>query len=245
MTHKHTKHLFQSHKGRNICNQFTPTHPAIESNNDCKTQQQFSFIVLFSLLGITFSYYSDGRQRLALTVKTDVWFSGHGKRKKTLPSSLHPLYTLVLDYAPCLLYIRCYNEVPHTGVIGMSALDSGQYQLTPQRPLFRPSRVWSESMVNQGLLNKDLWCGDVTSWQAVTLFDVGSLLVDEGARRYPTGMDVGWERAERKRSVVNEHRSRRMLWSVTVRLLALTKLISFSGFCGAEVGSLRSSWPEC
>ena len=48
----------------------------------------------------------------------------------------------------------------------------------------------------------------------MTLFDVGALLVDEGARRYPTGTDVG-------RRAVNEHRSWRMLWSVTKRLFGL------------------------
>ena len=38
--------------------------------------------------------------------------------------------------------------------------------------------------------------------------------MDEGARQYPTGMDVG-------RRAVNEHRSRRMLRSVRERLFGL------------------------
>ncbi len=100
----------------------------------------------------------------------------------------------------------------------MSALDSSQCLLTPQQPLFRQQGmkcVHSEP----SLSNKDLWCGDVTSWQVVILFDVGSLLVDEGARRYPTGMDVGRKRRREEERAVNEHRGRRMLWSVTMRLL--------------------------
>lgn len=50
--------------------------------------------------------------------------------------------------------------------------------------------------------NKDLRCGDVTSWQAVTLFDVVSLPVDEGARRYPTGTDVGRKRPREGRGLL-------------------------------------------
>lgn len=74
----------------------------------------------------------------------------------------------------------------------MSVLDSSQYLLTLQQPLIIPEAEQGLMWVHgePSLLNKDLWCGDVTSWQAITMFDVESLLVDEGARWYPAEMDV-------------------------------------------------------
>lgn len=78
----------------------------------------------------------------------------------------------------------------------------------------------------------------------MTLFDVGSLLVDEGVRQYPTGMDVSWRKAERKGGggAVNEHRSRRMLWSVIVLLRGLTN--SFPSLASAELTYNRSAAPD-
>lgn len=47
-------------------------------------------------------------------------------------------------------------------------------------------------------------CGVVMSLPGspVTLFDVGSLLVDEGARRYPTAMDAGLEETGEERGLL-------------------------------------------
>ncbi len=170
------------------------SHPSnyIESNNDCKTLQQFSFIMLFSLLGIAFSSYRDG------------WhYPENGGWKH--PSLLSRVDAVPLANRGCFLYIRCYDEFLHahsyTGVTGMSVLDSSQCLLTPQQPLFRQQRmkcIRSEP----SLSNKALWCGDVTSWQVVTVFDVVSLQGDEGARRYPTGVDVGRKRPREERELL-------------------------------------------
>lgn len=46
-------------------------------------------------------------------------------------------------------------------------------------------------------------------------------------------MDVGCKRRGKK--AVNEHRSRRMLWSVSLQLLGLPYSFPFSGFCRAEM----------
>lgn len=83
----------------------------------------------------------------------------------------------------------------------MSVLDSSQHLLTLQQQLHRPGAQQGMKWVHDDpmLWNKDLWCGDVTSSLAVSLFDVWSLLVDEGAKRYPhrNGMKVGRDQ-ERK-----------------------------------------------
>lgn len=71
---------------------------------------------------------------------------------------------------------------------------------------------------------------------------MGPLLVDEGARRYPTGMDAGRKRPERKRRAVNEHRSRRMLWSVTLRLHGLPN--SFPSQASAALSCDCSAAPD-
>lgn len=41
--------------------QITPGLPAIPSSSDCETQQQFAFMMLFSLLGVTIEMYGKGR----------------------------------------------------------------------------------------------------------------------------------------------------------------------------------------
>lgn len=93
-----------------------PTRPALASNNDCKSQQQFTFMMLFSLLGFTFSNYSDIGQRLGLH-KNGVW-SGDQVRKT--PSIIHSIWGTV--------------KWPHAhSLTRMAVVDSSQYL-----PLCRP-----------------------------------------------------------------------------------------------------------
>lgn len=75
---------------------------------------RFAFTVLFSRLGVAFSNYSDGGQRLAL------------HRMVHDPVIKHTLY----HYFHCVLYIRFYY-LPHAhSHTRMSVLDSSQYLLT-------------------------------------------------------------------------------------------------------------------
>lgn len=59
------------------------------------------------------------------------------------------------------------------------------------------------------LSNKDLWCGDVTSWQAEQSLWCGVAAGGRGGGGwYPTGRDVGRKRKREEKGAVNEHRSR-------------------------------------
>lgn len=92
---------------------------------------------------------------------------------------------------PCFLYIRCYDEIlhthSHTGVTGMSVLDSSQYLLTLQQPLFRPGAQQEMKWVHSepSLSNKDLRCGDVTSWQPCNSVWCGVSVGGQGGEAIP------------------------------------------------------------
>lgn len=142
--------------------------------------------------------------------------------------------------------MRCYT---HRGVTGMSVLDRSQYRLTPTTDQ-KPSRDWREATGEARISNKDCWGGDdVTSWQAVALFDVGALPVEWGAgwglRRYPHSAGHRSEVSEKGKRAFNEHRSRRMSWSVSAAVW-FTPLVSFSAWASA-LSRNRSArcWPEC
>ncbi len=170
---------------------------------------------------------------------------GGKKKHSPLLSSLDALPPV---YRPCFRYIRCYDEIlhthSHTGVTRMWVLDSSQYLLTLQQPLFRPGAQQEMNRVHGELRlsNKDLWCGDVTSWQPCNSVWCGVSVGGRGGEEIPhcDGRRVGRDR--RGKGAVNEHRSRRMLWSVRVRLLGLPS--SFPTQASVVLRCNRSAAPD-
>lgn len=182
----------------------------MESNNDCRMQLQFSFMVLFSLPGIAYSNYSDGWQRRCRIMFNSVVRVG-AKKKKNVSQNVWEYFCW---FRTSVFYNALWCWPTHTNSQHWQESESWTVASTYWRWGFRILKGVQEEA---GLWHKDLWCADVTSWKPVNLFDVGSLLVNlKGKTRQapPAVVDVGRREASGGRTAANEHRSQRMLWSV-------------------------------